>query len=99
MSQFKTLEGVEVYYSDTDSIDINKPLARSTNHIGKDLGKMKLEHIFDKAVYLAPKVYGDCVHTKDYEYVKIKGVKAPVPFDDLEPLLYKSKSLEISQNK
>jgi hypothetical protein len=29
----------------------------------------------------------------------VKGAKVPVPFDDLEPLLYKSKTLEISQSK
>jgi hypothetical protein len=95
MSQFKTIEGVEVYYSDTDSIDMNKPL--DPEFVGKELGKMKLEHIFKKVVYLAPKVYGG--KTGDYEYVKIKGAKVPVAFVDLEPLLYKSKTLEISQSK
>jgi hypothetical protein len=95
MSQFKSMEGVEVYYSDTDSIDINKPL--DPKFVGKELGKMKLEHIFNKVVYLAPKVYGG--KTEDYEYVKIKGAKVPVSFEDLEPLLYKSKTLEISQSK
>jgi hypothetical protein len=95
MSQFKNIEGVEIYYSDTDSIDMNKPL--DPEFVGKELGKMKLEHIFKKIVYLAPKVYGG--KTEDYEYVKIKGAKVPVAFSDLEPLLYKSKTLEISQSK
>jgi hypothetical protein len=87
MSKFKTLE--------TDSIDMNKPL--DPEFVGKELGKMKLEHIFKKVVYLAPKVYGGM--TDDYEYVKIKGAKVPVAFVDLEPLLYKSKTLDISQSK
>jgi hypothetical protein len=100
MSQFKTMAtqsegGVEIYYSDTDSIDMNKPL--DPKFVGKELGKMKLEHIFKKVVYLAPKVYGGI--TEDSEYVRVKGAKVPVPFDDLEPLLYKSKTLEISQSK
>jgi len=95
MSQFKTMDDVIVYYSDTDSIDINKPL--DSKFVGKELGKMKLEHIFNKVVYLAPKVYGGM--TADYEYVRVKGVKDYVSFDELEPLLYKSKTLEISQSK
>lgn len=49
MSQFKTMKGVEVYYSDTDSIDTNKPL--DSKFVGKELGKMKLEHIFKKVIY------------------------------------------------
>jgi hypothetical protein len=95
MSQFKSMGGIEVYYSDTNSIDINKPL--DPKFVGKELGKMKLEHIFKKVIYLAPKVYGG--KTKDSDYVRIKGAKVPVPFEELEPLLYKSKTLEISQSK
>jgi hypothetical protein len=89
------MKGLEVYYSDTDSIDMNKPLF--PKFVGKELGKMKLEHIFKKVVYLAPKVYGG--KTEDSEFVRIKGAKVPVPFEELEPILYKSKTLEISQSK
>jgi hypothetical protein len=95
MSQFKTMKGITIYYSDTDSFDVDKPL--DPKFIGKELGKMKLEHIFKEVVYLAPKVYGG--KTNDYEYVKIKGVKVPVPFEELKDLLNKDKSLEISQSK
>jgi len=95
MSYFKFLEGVIIYYSDTDSIDLSKPL--DPKLVGKELGKMKLEHVFDEVIYLAPKVYGG--KTDKYEYVRAKGVKNPVPFEDLKPLLYKDKTLEISQSK
>jgi hypothetical protein len=78
MSQFKTMKNIILYYTDTDSIDINKPLDEL--FIGKDLGKMKLEHIFDKAIFLAPKVYGGI--TSDYEYIKVKGLKNPLSFND-----------------
>jgi len=62
-----------VYYSDTDSIaiDLDRPL--NLKFIGPELGKMKLEHVFDKAVFLAPKVY-DGVISK-YVYIKVKGLK------------------------
>lgn len=95
MSQFKTMKGVEVYYSDTDSIDIDKPL--DPELVGPELGKMKLEHIFNEAIYLAPKVYGG--RTDDGDIVRAKGAKEPVPFDELESILYKSKTLEIAQSK
>lgn len=76
MSQFKTMKDTTIYYSDTDSVDINKPLP--DNFIGKELGKMKLEHIFKDAVFLAPKVYGGI--TDSYEYVKVKGLKTQFLF-------------------
>lgn len=58
---------------------------------------MKLEHVFNKSVFLAPKVYDGI--TSNYEYVKVKGVKNPIGFADLLPLLSKDKTLEIKQNK
>jgi hypothetical protein len=55
MSQIKNRDEFTLFYTDTDSIDINKPL--EPKFIGKELGQMKLEHIFDKKFFLAPKVY------------------------------------------
>jgi hypothetical protein len=95
MTKFKTMEGVTLYYSDTDSIDIDQPL--DPKYIGTELGKMKLEHIFDDAIFLAPKVYGG--KTSTYEYVKVKGLKNPVSFNELKPLLIKSANLKINQEK
>jgi len=42
MSQFKNNPDFNLYYSDTDSIVINKPL--SDHLIGNKLGLVKLEH-------------------------------------------------------
>ena len=56
MAKFKIMKEIVLFYTDTDSIDINKSLIKK--FIGKELGVMKLEHIFNKAVFLAPKVYG-----------------------------------------
>lgn len=92
MSQFKK-EGL--FYSDTDSIDTNVLL--DPKFIGDELGQMKLEHYFSEAVYLAPKVYGGL--TPKYEVVKIKGLKNPIPYKELLPLLTKNNSLELSQEK
>lgn len=41
MMKYKTLPDIDIYYTDTDSIFVNKPL--SDNFIGKDLGLMKDE--------------------------------------------------------
>lgn len=71
MSKFKKDKNLTIYYTDTDSIDINQPL--DPKFVGNELGQMKLEHIFDDAVFLAPKMYGGI--NKDYEYVRIKGLK------------------------
>jgi hypothetical protein len=72
MSQFKNNPDFKLYYSDTDSIDIDKPL--NEKFIGKYLGQMKLENIFTKIVYLAPKVYGG-INKQNKEYIKVKGLK------------------------
>lgn len=93
MSQFKTDPKLNIF--DTDSIDVNSELDPML--IGDELGQMKLEHIFDEAVFLGPKMYGG--KTADYEYVRIKGLKNPIEFNELKPLLKKGNNLEIKQEK
>jgi hypothetical protein len=95
MSKFKTMDKFNLFYSDTDSIDIDEPL--DNIYIGSELGKMKLEHIFDEAIFLTPKVYGGI--NSSYEYVKVKGLKNPVSFSQLKPILIKDANLEIKQDK
>jgi len=56
MSYFKNNPNFNLYYSDTDSIVIDAPLPDFM--IGKSLGQVKLEHKINKAVFIAPKVYG-----------------------------------------
>jgi len=92
MNQFKQKN---LFYSDTDSIDTNVLL--DPKYVGNELGQLKLEHFFSEAVYLAPKVYGGI--TPKYEIVKIKGLKNPIPYKELLPLLYKNKTLELKQEK
>jgi hypothetical protein len=95
MSKFKTDNRYTIFYSDTDSIDIDKKL--DPKFVGDKLGQMKLEHIFNDAVFLAPKMYGGI--TDNYEYVRIKGLKNPIEFKELKALLLKGSKLEIKQNK
>jgi len=49
MSKFKTDNRYTIFYSDTDSINIDKKL--NPKFIGDKLGLMKLEHIFNDAVF------------------------------------------------
>jgi DNA polymerase type B, organellar and viral len=51
MSTFKNNPNFNLYYSDTDNAVIDQELPE--HMVGKDLGQMKLEHIINKAVFLA----------------------------------------------
>jgi len=95
MTQFKVDKSLTIFYTDTDSIDIDREL--NSKFVGNDLGQMKLEHIFDEAVFLAPKMYAG--KNKYYEYCRIKGVKNPVCYDSLKALLQKDSKLEVRQEK
>lgn len=95
MSIFKTDPKLNIYYTDTDSIDVNQEL--KPKFIGSELGQMKLEHTFSSAIYLSPKMYGG--KTEEYEIVRIKGLKNPIPYSELLPLLTKNSTLEIKQEK
>jgi DNA polymerase elongation subunit (family B) len=99
MSQFKNNLGINLYYTDTDSIytdsDIDESFISETA-----LGKLKTENICNKAIFLAPKLY--CLETQDGKMVyKVKGLKSEVDLsmDDFEQLLYKNVFIEKSQIK
>nr|YP_009487229.1 hypothetical protein [Russula abietina]AWB36131.1 hypothetical protein [Russula abietina] len=99
MTQFKNNPDFNLYYSDTDSIFIDKPLH---DHMvdSKVLGKMKLEYILDKAIFLSPKVY--YLETEDGKVIyKAKGLKHEVELtkDNFKNLLFKGATLEKFQTK
>jgi hypothetical protein len=75
MSKIKNIEGQTIYYSDTDSAIIDKPLPEKM--VGKELGQFKLEYLFNEGIFLCPKVYGIKweKNGEQFEHVKIKGVK------------------------
>ena len=54
-------KGGEIYYSDTDSIVTNTEL--SSNLVGKELGKFKVEYQIKKAYFISSKTY--CLVLKD----------------------------------
>ena len=100
MSYFKNNPDFRLYYSDTDSAIIDRPLPSFM--VGSKLGQLKLEHTIDKAVFLAPKVYG-LVDVDGNETIKIKGVTGEVAskltINDLEELLIKDSQKEFTQEK
>ena len=99
MSQFKNNIDFKLYYSDTDSIYIDRPLL-SDKVNSKILGKMKLENVLDKAIFLAPKVY--YLETINGKIIyKIKGLSHDIELNkiDFEKLLFKESTLEKFQSK
>ena len=59
MIKYKTLEGIEVFYTDTDSIFVNKPLPDYL--VGTELGLMKDElngQVIKEILVLGCKQYG-----------------------------------------
>jgi hypothetical protein len=96
MTQFKNLPDNLMYYTDTDSAVMEKPLDKSL--VGKELGQMVLEKEYKEFVSLAPKVYGGIL-TNNKTFTKVKGFTKQIDFNDLKSLLIKDKSLELNQNK
>jgi spore cortex formation protein SpoVR/YcgB (stage V sporulation) len=56
MSQFKNNPNFKLYYTDTDSAYIDRALPDYMVS-NTELGKLKLENICNKAIFLAPKFY------------------------------------------
>jgi hypothetical protein len=99
MTQFKNNPLINLYYTDTDSIytdsDIDITMISDTI-----LGKLKLENICTKAIFLAPKLY--CLLTESGKFIhKVKGLKHEIEltFKDFENLLVKDFQIEKTQTK
>jgi len=100
MNKFKNLPGYELYYSDTDSVYLDKEL--DSKFIDIKLGQFKLERVFKKAIFLAPKLYGGRYRDKDNKLkslVKIKGFSKKIDFSKLFSLLFYDKHIELEQEK
>jgi len=101
MSQFKNNPALpNLYYTDTDSLYFDGPLPQ--HFISpSELGKLKLEGVYDRAVFLAPKVYA--LKIDEEEVIKIKGLTKDaiknnnITIDSLEFLL--NKDYKLSLNK
>lgn len=96
-----TQKGYKIYYMDTDSVVVDKPIDNKLIHDSK-LGLLSLDLKYDEFVAIAPKVYGgigtDSKGNKS-EFVKIKGFKNSIPFSDLKKLLVIDSNLTLNQEK
>jgi DNA polymerase elongation subunit (family B) len=99
MSQFKNNANFRLFYSDTDSIYIDRPLPKHLVN-SKILGLMKLENILKKAIFLAPKVYY-LETVEDKIIYKVKGLKHDIELTDKDfsNLLFKESILQKLQTK
>jgi len=94
MSQFKNNPDFILYYSDTDSVYTNKQLPDNLVD-SRTLGKLKLENICKRAIFLSPKVY--CLETIDGKFIyKVKGLshETELSVQDFKKLLYKDTFIE-----
>ena len=86
-----------IYYSDTDSLYLDKPLNKDLIS-STELGKLKLEYIFKDSVYIGPKIYAGITQDNDY-ICKIKGFKNSVDFDLMKSLLIKDSKIKLNHIK
>lgn len=75
-------EKYKVFYTDTDSLVLNKGLPKELVS-SKEIGKFKLEHKVKEGVFIVPKVYGlNCGNNK---YIcKVKGVRSKVGYEEIK---------------
>ena len=100
MAEYKLKYQNNLYYTDTDSAVINRPLAPEL--VGNALGQFKLECEIDTGIFIAPKVYGfKTVEGK--ETIKIKGLSKEavdgVTLTDLLKLLVDKYQMVLTQDK
>jgi hypothetical protein len=80
MSQFKNNPDINLYYTDIDSVYIDRSLSDYMIS-SKILGKCKLENIINKVIFLAPKMY--YLETVDGKIIyKVKDLKPLVVTKD-----------------
>jgi len=78
MSLFKNNPLFKLYYSDTDSIFIDVNLETIYPElVGKILGQLKLENIFNKVLFLGAKLYGGITNLNEI-ILKIKGINIKI---------------------
>ncbi|OAX31150.1 hypothetical protein K503DRAFT_704144, partial [Rhizopogon vinicolor AM-OR11-026] len=98
MSNFKNNPKYSLYYTDTDSIFVDKKLEDAL--VGDKLGQFKLECNIQEAVFLAPKIYA--YKTEDSHFIcKVKGYKdsSSISFDNMKELLKKDSELLLNRVK
>jgi hypothetical protein len=105
MSEMKSIYNKNIYYTDTDSIDLDIMLP--DKYVSNSLGDYKLENKFLNVVYIAPKVYAATFEGIDKknnkiikEHIVIKGYKDEnVEFNKIANILNENKELVLEQEK
>lgn len=94
IDKYKRIPDNKCYYSDTDSVFLEKPL--DYNLINNEIGGMKLEDNIKYAVFLGSKTYG-YINNDNKEVIKIKGFNSnKMNFDKLTLLLDPNMSFNIN---
>jgi hypothetical protein len=70
INRFKNLPGVEVYYTDTDSLVCSSPLPSEV--VGGALGQFKLERMVARGYFIGPKCYME-IGVNGESLIKVKG--------------------------
>jgi hypothetical protein len=83
MNQYKFISGNPMFATDTDSGHFEHPLPDEM--VGPEIGKMKLEHRFTNAYYIAPKLYGFIKEDGEPKVVA-KGVGPELNYSDIVAL-------------
>lgn len=98
MSTFKNNPGYNLYYTDTDSIFIDKEL--DPRLVNSNLGNMKLEYKFTDSIFLAPKVYAGMTDD-NLKICKVKGFTGAneLTLEDFTKLLYKNSHFSLNHTK
>lgn len=103
MAEIKIKYSNNIYYSDTDSIDLDITLP--DKYISNKLGDFKFEHEFKKIVYIAPKVYATIIERSEKykpntEYIVIKGYKdKTVSYEQIAKLVNENENLKLKHEK
>lgn len=99
MSLFKNNPNIRLFYTDTDSIYTDSDIEESFID-SKILGKLKLEYICKRVIFLAAKLY--CLETDSNKLItKVKGLKdtTTLKYEDFENLLNKDFIIEKTHKK
>ena len=97
MSSFKNLKGFSLYYSDTDSLFLNKPLPSNVID-DKKLGFLKLENVFSSFIAVGAKSWIG-VNPDGSIVSKMKGSKNKINYLDFLNLLQLNSSFKIDHDK
>lgn len=96
MYDFKNLKGSKCYYTDTDSLYLEKPL--DDKYVCKDFGQFKLECKVKEAKFISSKVY-EVVDENGYRKTVFKGLKYGETDENEISIIFRNIIQNISETK